>query len=132
MGILDLIKWSNSYNEGLKQFGIRHDSLSNGYESLCNAYARKVENNLSIPLNNILSKEEDSLERSEEDNALYSSAPYDLFKLFETTLQTVRPLKLKELFLRVLKLLKHSIEKYQIERQKILEVYIYIYIYILV
>jgi hypothetical protein len=39
---LHFIDWTYSYHKQLQTFGIRDDSLYNGFVILCNAYATKI------------------------------------------------------------------------------------------
>lgn len=39
---LSIIDWSNQYNMKLMKFGVREDTLINGFLTLCNAYSRKI------------------------------------------------------------------------------------------
>ena len=39
---LSLIDWTFKYNNQLKQFGVKDEALQNGFQTLCDSYARKV------------------------------------------------------------------------------------------
>lgn len=39
---LSFIDWTYTYNNQLKTYGIRDDSLYNGFTILCNSYATKI------------------------------------------------------------------------------------------
>ena len=54
---LCIIDWAYNYNKQLRQFGIRDDSLYNGFLTLCNTYASKIHSTLIPLIINILKSE---------------------------------------------------------------------------
>ena len=102
---LCVIDWAYNYNKQLRQFAIRDDSLYNGFLTLCNTYASKIHGTLIPLILNILKSEaSDNCEIDEDHKGyVFTTAPYDLVKLFNEAFQVVRVKKIKDLMLKMLK-----------------------------
>jgi hypothetical protein len=103
---LNLIDWTYTYSKQLKLYGVRDDSLYNGFIVLCNAYATKIQSQL-LPLCFTVLKQESSIVGQVEADfkgKVFTSFPTRLMKLFSEAFAVVRIKKIKELMLKMLKL----------------------------
>lgn len=86
----------------MRKFGINDSSIENGYHILCNAYTRKVHIHIIPLIINILKTERKCIPEVYDDGAIYTNAPFDMFKIYSEIFDVVKAKQLKDLVIKML------------------------------
>lgn len=113
LDILSVCEWVHKYMTTLKRFGIKDDSLENGYLTLVNAYKRKIHMQIYPMITNVLIREREGHIESSPDGKLYTHSPNDIFKIFLEVFEVLSNSPMKELILGVLEILHEIFSQYQ-------------------
>ena len=112
LDIFSLLEWIYQYLTSFEKFGIKDDSLSNGYLTLVNAYKRKIHLQIYPMITNVLIRERNS-EIEVQKRVLYTHSPSDIFKIFLEVFEVLSKQPMKELILGVLEVIHEVFSQYQ-------------------
>ena len=116
MGLLDifaLLEWIFEYMTTLNKFGIKDDSIDNGYLILWGAYKRKIHMQIYPMITNVLIREREAEVEESESGVLYTHSPADIFKIFNEVFEILTKKPMKEMILGVLEILHQVFTQYQ-------------------
>lgn len=99
-----MVDWNFQYLNSLKKYGIREDTLANGLEQICNAYARKTHSQITPLILGIIQTDADYENAWEADHKglVFTSMPDSIMRLFFEAFKIVRIKKIKQLILKML------------------------------
>lgn len=113
LDILEILQWIYDYMMTLKKFGVKDDSLDNGYLTLVEAYKRKIHMQIYPMITNVLIREREAEIKETESGDLYTHSPNDIFKIFNEVFEVLSKQPMKELVLGVLEVLHEVFSQYQ-------------------
>jgi hypothetical protein len=113
LDILELLQWIYDYMMTLKKFGVKDDSVDNGYLRLIEAYKRKIHMQIYPMITNVLIREREAEIEEAESGDLYTHSPNDIFKIFNEVFEVLSKQPMKELVLGVLEVLHEVFSQYQ-------------------
>jgi hypothetical protein len=81
---LSVIDFAYTYHNKQRKYGVREDSLYNGFLILCNAYSRKIHSQITPLILGVLENEShvDTCVEADHNGILHTVAPEGLIKLF--------------------------------------------------
>lgn len=112
LDIFSLCEWVHQYMTTLKKFGIKDESLENGYLTLVNAYKRKIHMQIYPMITNVLLKERDSEIETSSKGELYTHSPGDIFKIFLEVFEVMINHPMNEVILGVLEVVHEVFSQY--------------------